>query len=276
MTSRRSFFSASLAAAALSQVRLSGMEFKQDDLKLGVATYSLRQFPRTEAIQIIKDLGVRYVSIKDFHAPAKASEAELQAARKEFEDAGLVVLSGGNINLAAESEEALRAQFVYAKALGLKTMVCAPSRKNIPAVEKLAKEFDVRLAIHNHGPEDKHFPSPESVLEMINGMDGRMGLCIDIGHTSRAGSNIVESIKRAGPRLFDMHIKDLSNPMVRDSQVDVGDGVLPLAAIFKTLLEMNYQGGVMLEYEINAKAPQLGMQRSFAHMRGILAGLRVA
>lgn len=274
MSTRRTFLGAASAAVVASRLKLGAVEYHADDLKLGVATYSLRKFARAEAIQMIQSLGVRYVSVKDFHAPRKSSAEELQAIRKEFEDAGLTILSGGNVTLSMKSEAELREAFVYAKNLGLKTMVCAPSKENIPAIEGLAKEFDIRLAIHNHGPEDKHFPSPESVLEAVSGRDGRLGLCIDIGHTSRAGSNIVESVKRAGPRLFDMHVKDLKNPMVRDSQVDVGDGALPFADLFRTLEHMNYQGGVMLEYEINDNAPLPGMQKSFAYMRGVLAGLR--
>jgi sugar phosphate isomerase/epimerase len=105
-------------------------------------------------------------------------------------------------------------------------------------------------------------------------MDPRCGLCIDIGHTARTGVDIVESIRLAGPRLHSMHAKDLANSSSKESQCDVGDGVLPIPAIFKQLHKMNYTGGVMLEYEIHDTEPMPGMQKSLAYMRGVMAGLR--
>jgi sugar phosphate isomerase/epimerase len=104
-------------------------------------------------------------------------------------------------------------------------------------------------------------------------MDPRCGLCMDIGHTSRTGVDIVEWVRKAGPRLLDMHVKDLKDRMNKDSQVPVGDGVLPIPAIFAELKKMNYQGGVMLEYEIEGDNPVPGMQKSFSYMRGVLAGM---
>jgi sugar phosphate isomerase/epimerase len=112
------------------------------------------------------------------------------------------------------------------------------------------------------------------VLDVVKNMDPRMGLCIDCGHTSRTGVDVVESIRVAGPRLHSMHVKDLADAKVKESQCDVGDGVLPIVGIFKQLHRMNYTGGVMLEYEINESDPMMGMQKSLSYMRGVMAGLR--
>jgi sugar phosphate isomerase/epimerase len=136
------------------------------------------------------------------------------------------------------------------------------------------KEYNIKIAVHNHGPEDKHFPTPQSVLAVVKNMDPRCGLCIDVGHTARTGVDVVESIREAGPRLLDMHVKDLKDFKSRASQVDVGDGIMPFPAIFKQLQKMNYHAGVMLEYEIHDNEPMPGMQKSFAYMRGVLAGLK--
>ena len=135
------------------------------------------------------------------------------------------------------------------------------------------KEFDIKIAVHNHGPEDKHFPTPQSVLDAVKGMDPRCGLCMDIGHTVRTGVDLIESVRAAGSRLLDMHVKDLRDFKSRDSQVAVGDGIIPFPALFRELLKMNYQGGVMLEYEIEGDNPMPGMYKSFSYMRGVLAGL---
>ena len=145
--------------------------------------------------------------------------------------------------------------------------------ETLSRVEKFAKEYDIKIAIHNHGPEDKHFPSPMDVLKVVRNMDPHMGLCIDVGHTVRTGTNVVEAIKAAGPRLFDMHIKDLANLQDSKSQVPVGDGEIPIVDIFRTLLALHYTGCVNLEYEINSDNPLPGMIKSFAYMRGALAGL---
>lgn len=274
MTSRRSFFTAAAAVTAASALPVRAAEYRQDDLKLGVATYSLRKLSRPDAIKALQSFGTQYVSIKDFHAPRNSTPEQLKAIHKEFTDAGLKVVSGGNITLTMEKEADLRAAFEYAKNLGLPMMVCAPSKATIPLCETLAKEFDIKMAIHNHGPEDKHFPTPESILDAIAGRDARLGVCIDVGHTTRTGVNVIEAIEDCGPRLFDFHIKDLKDLLVARSQCDVGDGAMPVAAIFRELIKMNYQGNVNLEYEINADNPLPGMHRSFAYMRGVLAGLR--
>ena len=143
----------------------------------------------------------------------------------------------------------------------------------LPRIERFAKEYDIRVAIHNHGPEDRHYPSPYDVLKHISSMDPRMGLCVDVGHTVRAGSDVVRALADAGPRVLDLHVKDLRDLRDRDSQVIVGEGNIDFPAIFRQLVAMNYQGYVNLEYEIDARDPLPGMQRSFAYMRGILAAM---
>jgi sugar phosphate isomerase/epimerase len=268
LTGRRRFLGGAAALTTLGTIRAEST--RRGDLRLGVATYSLRKFSRSDAIRMLKELEVKHVSIKSFHLPYEASEAELTTGSKEFRDAGLTILSGGNIDLTKPAE--LRAMFRYAKTCGMPMMVCAPSHETLDDVEKLVKEHDIKTAIHNHGPEDKHFPTPESVLDAVKNRDQRMGLCIDAGHTARTGADVVEWIQRAGPRLFDVHIKDLRDLRDKDSQCAVGDGAMPVVAILKQLKAMNYQGGVMLEYEINAGNPIPGMIKSIAYMRGVLDG----
>lgn len=268
---RRTFLAASAAVAGLSQASPAGSRSSAGNLRLGVATYSLRKFSRADAIRILSQLGVSFVSIKSFHLPYEESAEELARGAREFQDAGFEILSGGNIDL--KDPATLRSMFEYARACGMPMMVCAPAHETLDQVEALVKEFDIRTAIHNHGPEDRHFPSPETVLEAVQDRDRRMGLCIDVGHTTRTGADVVEWIRRAGPRLFDLHVKDLADLLDRGSQCDVGEGAMPLAAIFQQLKRMNYQGGVMLEYEINAEDPLVGMAKSIAYMRGLLDGL---
>ena len=133
---------------------------------------------------------------------------------------------------------------------------------------------DIKVAVHNHGPEDKIFPTPQSALKLMGGMDPRVGVCIDVGHTVRTGVDLVETIRAAGSRLLDFHIKDLRDLKDAKSQCPVGDGAIPVVAMFKELKKRNYRGLIALEYEIDPNDPLNGMQKSLAYMRGVLAGLR--
>ncbi|MEZ5399340.1 MAG: sugar phosphate isomerase/epimerase [Bryobacteraceae bacterium] len=271
MTTRRSFLAAAIAAPALETAFAA--KAAKVPFHLGVATYSLRKLSRADAIAAIKKMGVSYVSVKSFHLPLEGSVAEIKAGADEFRKAGLTILSGGNISLNSPDEAKLRANFEYAKAAGMPMIVCAPTHETLPTVHKLVKEYNIKAAIHNHGPEDKHFPSPQSVLDAIKGFDPRVGLCIDIGHTARTGVNVVESIKLAGSRLLDMHVKDLKDLSKKESQCAVGEGAMPIREVFATLKKMNYRGGCMLEYEINADNPVPGMIQSFDFMRKTIDGL---
>jgi len=277
--SRRTLLSAvpgALGAAGLGG-KLAAQEYQIHgaDIKLGIASYSFRKFNRTQAIQMAKELGTPYLNVKDFHLKLDASPEEIDAAKKEFADAGIILVGCGNVSFAKDDEADIKSKFEYAKRAGFPLIVCAPTAETLPKLEKYVKEYDIKIAVHNHGPEDKNFPTPQSVLKAVKGMDPRVGLCMDIGHTSRTGADIVESIKEAGPRLLDMHTKDLGDTMKKESQVPVGDGKLPIPRIFEQLIKMKYQGCVNLEYEIQDDAPMPGMIKSFAYMRGVLAGIQV-
>ena len=278
-TTRRSFLGTAAALPAVSAAAASTRTpangagpHHWDDLKLAVATYSLRKFSRSAAIDICRQLGVKYVNVKSFHMPYYLSADDLKAARKEFEKAGLEIVAGGNISLKSDDSSELEHYFKYAVAAGMPIMVCAPTHSNLGAIEKLAIKYDRKMAIHNHGPEDKFYPAPSDVIERVKDMDPRMGLCVDVGHTVRTGADILEEIDVGWDRVYDFHIKDLTDFTSKESRVDVGDGKMPVAAIFKMLKERKYEGVVGLEYEVVADHPQLGMAKSFSYMRGVLDG----
>ena len=247
---------------------------KPDDvgLKLGVASYSLRNFPRAQAIQMTKALGARFINFKSVHLPYDASPAEFAAARQEVEAAGLEIVGGGMITFETDTDEGVRKYFDYARAAAMPVIVGTCKPAVLPRIEKFVKQYDIKLAIHNHGPGDV-FPSPYDALKAVQGMDPRMGLCIDVGHTVRTGTDVVRAVADAGARLLDMHAKDLRDLSSAESQCIVGEGKIPIAAIFRQLQAMRYPGYVNLEYEIDANDPMPGMKQSFAYMRGVLGGL---
>jgi len=271
-SSRRGFL---LGAGALGLAPLRGETTSngRDDIKLAVATYSLRGYQRDLAIKMIKELNVRYASVKEYHLPYNDTPEQLAHGRKKFQEAGIEIVAGGVIYLTKDDDADIRRYFEYAKACGMPMMAIGPTAETMPRIERFVKEYNIKIAIHNHGPEDKHFPTPQSALRIVKDMDARCGICIDAGHAARAGADVVESIREAGARLFDMHIKDL-RAIQKDSGCAVGEGVLPITAMLKELKRMNYAGTVSLEYEIEEDNPFTGMKASFAYMRGVLAGLR--
>ena len=252
---------------------VSGPSVADGGLKLGVASYSLRNFSRPQAIEMTKALGTPYINLKSTHLPYEATRAEIAAARREIEAAGLQIVGGGMITFESDTDDGVRKYFDYAKAAGMPVIVGTSKPGVLPRIERFVKQYDIKLAIHNHGPEDPDFPSPYDVLKAVKGMDPRMGLCMDIGHTVRTGTDPVRAATDAGPRLLDMHAKDLRDLKDKESQCIVGEGRIPIAALFKQLEKMRYSGYVNLEYEIDAADPMPGMKQSFAYMRGVLAGL---
>ena len=272
--SRRQYFGLAAAALAAPGASMAAQApASKPGLKLGVASYSFREFSRRLAIQMTKQLNAPYINIKEFHLLYRSTPEELAKGRAEFEKAGLQITGGGTVDMKKDTDEDIRKYFEYAKAAGMPMMVIAPTQQTMPRIEKFVKEYNIKVAIHNHGPEDKYFPAPKDALKVVQNMDPRCGMCIDVGHTARTGTDVVEAIREAGPRLLDMHIKDLRNMSESRSQCVVGEGKMPVVGIFKELKKMNYQGHVMLEYEIDADDPLPGMERSFAYMRGVLAGL---
>jgi Xylose isomerase-like TIM barrel len=241
-------------------------------IKLGIASYTFRKFDQAHLIDFMKQLKTPYLNLKDVHLPMTPVE-QIAPRAAEYRAAGLTLTAAGTITFAKDEDDDIRAKFDYCKAAGISLIVGAPTPAVLPRLEKFIKQYNIRVAIHNHGPEDKEFPSPLDVLAAVKNMDPRIGCCIDVGHTMRTGTDVVEAIRKAGPRLFDIHMKDLAESKVKESQVAVGQGVMPVREIFKTLIDMRYAGFVDLEYEIFPDDPLPGVLQSFAYMRGVLAGM---
>lgn len=279
--SRRNFLrsSAVLAAAAGAGSRFSFGAPSQETGKpspvhLGIASYTFRNFTRDQMIGYLKQLGVRNMNLKDVkdHLPTDPQQ-EAQAVA-DYAANGIKLHAAGTIYFRKDDDEDVRKQFEYCKRAGIGVIVAGdPTPETLPRVEKFAKEYDIRIAIHNHGPEDKVWPSPLDILKSVKNMDERIGCCIDVGHTVRANTDVVEAIRAVGPRLYNVHIKDLANLTDKESQVAVGRGKLPIREIFQELARINYKGFVDLEYEIHADDPMPGVIESMAYMRGVLTGL---
>jgi hypothetical protein len=281
-TTRRHFLrNSAIAAAAASAPTLPLFAQPKPDtlqpspIRLGVASYSLRNFDRAQVIQDLKTLKVSTLNAKDVkdHLPITPPEATTQAVA-DYTAAGIRLTAVGAVNFLKDEDDDIRSKFDYARRAGVSVIVASdPAPATLPRIEKFVRQYDIRFAIHNHGPENKFWPSPLNVLKAVGSMDPRMGCCIDVGHCVRAGTDVVEAIYAAGPRLFNMHMKDLTDFTSKESQVAVGDGIMPVRGIFEALIAIKYPGYVDLEYEIHPDDPTPGMIKSFAYMRGVLVGM---
>ncbi len=241
-------------------------------LTLGVASYSTRKFTLDQTLEMAKTLGVTSMTFKDVHIPRTDSPDATRALRAKIAAAGISVMGGGTITLPNDPVE-IRKNFEYAKAAGFPLIFTSPDPAALDAIEGMAKEYDIKVAIHNHGPEDKWWPRPQDAYAAVKSRDSRLGLCIDVGHTLRTGTDPVAACRECKDRLYDMHVKDLTVKTDRDSQVAVGRGLIDFPALFRTLLDIGYQGQVGLEYEIHEDDPLPGMIESLAYERGVLAAL---
>jgi len=243
-------------------------------IRFGVATYTFRNFTRAQLIANLKQLNVLALNCKDVkdHLPVDGPQEAVALA--DYAAAAISLHAAGTIYFPKDEDADVRAKFEYCKRAGIGVIVAGdPAPETLPRIEKFVKEYDIRFAIHNHGPEDKLWHSPLDVLKAVKSMDPRMGCCIDVGHTVRAGTDVVQAIHEVGPRLHNMHIKDLTSFQDKESQVAVGEGKMPIRKIFEALSAIKYQGFVDLEYEIHPDDPMPGVIASFAYMRGVLAGM---
>jgi len=260
---------------ALAQQRRSSVE--ASPIRLGLASYTFRNFTRAQLIGFMKQLNVFELNVKDVkdHLPMNAQEEA--AALADYAAADIKLHAAGAIYFAKDEDADIRSKFEYCKRAGISVIIAGdPAPETLPGIEKLVKEYDIRLAIHNHGPEDKLWHSPLDVLKAVKSMDPRIGCCIDVGHTVRAGTDVVQAIREAGSRLFNVHMKDLTSFESKESQVAVGDGIMPVQKMFEALIAIQYRGFVDLEYEIHPDDPMPGVIASFAYMRGVLAGMGFA
>jgi len=240
-------------------------------LKLGLASYTLRKFSLDRTLAETARLNLKYIALKDVHLSLKSTPAECEKAAEQARKAGIELYGGGVIYMRNETE--VHQAFDYAKAAGMKVIIGAPEHELLPLVNKKVQEYDIKLAIHNHGPTDKNYPTPASAYDRIKDLDRRIGLCDDIGHTMRAGVDPAVSAERFADRLLDVHMKDVSAATAKVQAVEVGRGVIDIPKFVKTLLKIGYEGVVSFEYEKDADDPFVGLAESVGYVKGVLAAV---
>ena len=278
-TTRRGFFQlAGLGAAAVSVsipmigCAESNQQTRKDGymrLKLGMASYTFRKFNLEDTLAMTKKLGLQRIALKSFHLPLESSEDEIRAVAAKVKEAGLTLYGCGVVYM--ENEDEVHRAFDYAQAADMEIIIGVPEHNLLNLVNKKVQEYDIKLAIHNHGPGDERYPSPESAYEKIKDLDPRMGLCIDIGHAQRIGIDPSEAAEMFSDRLYDVHIKDVSEASEKGTTVEIGRGVIDIPKFLRTLLKLKYTGTMALEFEKDADDPLPGSAESIGYLKGVLS-----
>lgn len=238
---------------------------------LGLASYTLRKFDLAETLAMTQRVGLESIAFKSMHLPLDSTPAQIQAVVAQVKAAGLNLYGAGVIYMKNEAQ--VNQAFDYAKAAGMTVIIGVPNYDLLPLVEKKVKQTDIKVAIHNHGPGDKVYPTPASIIEKVKNLDSRIGLCMDIGHTVRIGEDPVTDAERFKDRLHDIHIKDVSAALPSGKTVEIGRGVIDIPRFLSTLIKIDYQGMVSFEYEKDADDPLAGLAESVGYVRGVLATL---
>jgi sugar phosphate isomerase/epimerase len=236
--------------------------------QLGIASYTFRKFSLEETLSMTSRLGIKNLAFKSFHLPLESTIEQIAEAVKKVQEAGLNLYGGGVIYMTTEQE--VSNAFEYARNAGMKVIIGAPNHELLPQVEQKVKEYDIMLAIHNHGPGDDLYPTAASIIEKIGNMDPRMGICLDIGHTVRVGGDPVQDVESYFDRILDIHIKDESAATPEGNTIEIGRGIIDIPSFLKTLTGKGYSRMVSFEFEKDEDDPLPGLAESVGYVRGVL------
>jgi sugar phosphate isomerase/epimerase len=261
--SRRRFLSLSAAAAAGASwfevpqfLRAADAADPYGGFPLGVQSYSLREFNTDEVVRHLQGMGIHYVEFYSKHLDTKASDEQIAATLDLLKSAG-IRLAGHGVHGFSKDHEANKQLFDFAKRAGVKVITANPEPDSFESLDRLVAEYDIRIAIHNHGP-GALFDKLSSVTDAIKGHDKRIGACVDCGHFLRSGEDPVKCVLELGDRVYGVHIKDEKTTNTRDSSnVVIGKGHLDVVGLFKALRQVKFpaDGALSLEYEANPKNP---------------------
>ena len=242
-----------------------------NDLHLGIQLYSLRGYPVDEALQHAKDLGFKYVEFYGGMFPTNADPVAIAGMKKKVADLGLTISAHG-VNKFGGDAAANRKVFEFAQAVGIPTITADPSPEAFESLDRLVKEFDIRIAIHNHGPTYR-YDKVIDVLHAIEGHDDRIGACADLGHFIRSGERPTEVIRLLKGRLYGIHLKDFKEMQEKTQGVILGRGQLDVPAVFAALKQVGFPstGALSLEYEEHPDNPLADIRECMQVARDAMA-----
>lgn len=251
----------------------------QAPFRLGIAGFTFNKFKLDPTLEMLKKVDVHYLCIKDFHLPLNSTEEEIAAFHAKCKSFNVTGYGVGPIYMG--SEEEVNKAFAYAKRVGVKTLVGVPfkmvekKRVSSPELLKLVnqkvQEYDIKYAIHNHGPDmPELFPNAESAMEIIQDMDKRVGLCLDIGHQFRDGKDPIKAFKDYADRVHDIHLKNVTSADKKGHAAELPRGAINLTAFVRALREVKYSGVCSLEFEKDMDNPLTGIAECIGYFRGVM------
>lgn len=265
--SRRGFIGAAVAGVAGIGLRGAYGAGPYGDLRMGLQSYSLRHFSFDEALKKINELGLGYVELYPNHLDHnKVSKSELADAKKRMADLGIQADAYGVVPFSTD-EAAARKIFDFGKALGLRSISADPAEDSFDLLDTLVAEYEIPVAIHNHGPHHK-WGKPEVILEAVKDHHKLIGLCADTGHFLRADVDPVRAVKLLSGRVYGLHVKDFVS---EHEEVVAGDGKLDLKALFAETSKQNFNGACSIEYELNPEDPMAGIRKGLSNVRAAVA-----
>ena len=261
--SRRRFLGTTAAATLCSGLPLTSWakdsdkpgDSKKPGFKIGIQSYSLRGFSVEDAIKHASALGFAHMEFYSAHFSHESTPTEIEAMKKTMDAADMKMFGHGVHHFSADHEDN-RKYFVFAKAAGIRELSADPDPDSFESLDRLVKEFDIRIAIHNHGPNHRYNKALD-VLDAVKPYDQRIGACADLGHYIRSGEDAVQVIRLLGDRLYGIHLKDFADMKDKTHGVILGEGHLDVEGVFAALAHVKFpaDGCLSLEYEENEKDP---------------------
>ncbi len=261
--SRRRFLGASgvACAASLAQPRLALAADNQDGwggFPIGVQTISLRKYALPEVMRHLQGLGVHHVELSSStHLNAKATDEQIVTARQLATTAGLTITAQG-VNPFSQDHAANKRVFEFAKKLGIRTITAnpQPDAETFASLDKLVGEYNIRIAVHNHGPGSL-YDRLDSVAQAVKGREKRIGACVDCGHFLASGEDPVRCLLALADRVYGVHLKDIAEFGKKSDNVVLGRGHLDVVGVFRALRQIKFpaDGALSLEYEAHPDNP---------------------
>ncbi|TAG23769.1 MAG: sugar phosphate isomerase/epimerase [Cytophagia bacterium] len=274
MNTRRAFLQQAGTAFALGGIaptlaHSTTTQTNNDLFKLGIAGYSFVHFKLEQALEMMQKIDVNYLCIKDFHLPFNSTDAQITAFHAALKQANVTGYAVGPIYM--KTVQDIENGFEYAKRVGVKLIVGVPNDELLPLIDQKVKEYDMRYAIHIHGPDIKLWPNATSVINAVKNLDPRLGLCFDMGHDARYGDDPIADLKKYASRIFDIHLKNVTAATKEGKTCELGRGVIDIPAFVAMLRKIKYAGCCSLEYEKDMKDPLAGLAESAGYFKGVCA-----
>jgi inosose dehydratase len=263
------------ASSALQSGHLFGAETKtappkksKDLFKFGIAGWTFVKFKLEPSLDMMERIDMHYLCIKNFHLPLDSTPAQIAEFHNKLKAKGVTGYAVGPISIksVADADQA----FDYCKRAGVTLIVGVPEHELLPYIDKKVKEYGFHFAIHNHGYEDKLYPTLESIFLKVKDLDPRIGMCHDIGYSMLMGIDPAAATIKYGSRIFDIHVKDVTMASAEGKDCELGRGIIDFPSFVKALRTVKYQGMCSLEFEKGDTDPLAGIAESVGYFKGIL------